>query len=330
MKNILVTIFALILLLLAAPIASAAPALGIHLLDPNELTQAIDLVAGSSEEAGAVTVVLRTDDHKLTKWQRFFDIAAENNITPLVRLATTMETYGWRQPVKKDIVSHAQFLSFLNWHTSSLPVVVFNEPNHAGEWGGEVDPESYAEILSFALNWFHTEQKTYTVLPAGLDAAAPNGPSTMESFTFLEQMLATHPLLIDEIDAWASHSYPNPGFVASPQDSGKASISGYEHELAFLKKYSDRELDVYITETGWRNTSKTVNLLDDYYTYAIENVWAKDKVKAVTPFVFAAHSGPFQEFSFINSDGSPTANYLALKKFKPGTNSQISLLVDQF
>lgn len=305
------------------------PAIGIHLLDVQELKQATDLVAGTPENPGAVTVVLRSDDRNLTKWQKFFDLAKEHNITPIIRLATEPDKSGWRRPVKKDIVDHAKFLSFINWHADQLVIAAFNEPNHAGEWGGEVDPQSYAQMLNFTLDWFHTEHKQFIVLPAGLDAAAPNGNATMDSFTFLDQVIAAEPQIPDKIDAWNTHSYPNPGFVASPRKSDKASIKGFEHELAYIKQYTDRNLDVYITETGWKRTPNNSSHLSEYYSYAIKNTWNDERVKAVTPFVFAAHSGPFQAFSFTNQDGSPTPQYQAWKNLKPQPESQLSLLVKQ-
>ncbi len=314
-KLLLLTIFILFSLFFA-PKAFARPALGIHLLDPNELTQAIDLIEGTAENPGAVTVVLRADDHNLAKWQQFFDIASRHNIKPIIRLATNMESDGWRRPNSRDLIHHATFLNFLDWHSDTLPIIIFNEPNHAVEWGGAVDPRSYADILTSAANIFHHKSKTYLVLPAGLDAAAPNSSVTMDSLVFLRQMLSANPDLISYIDGWTSHSYPNPGFVGSPYANGKSSIRGFTHELTFLKKYSPRDLDVYITETGWKKTPQNALRLPEYYSYAVNEVWVESQIKAITPFVFAAASGPFQAFSFTNPDGSPTPQYLALQKLK--------------
>jgi hypothetical protein len=313
-------IITFISLVYANKVHASQPSLGIHLLDPNELSQALDLVEGSNNQPGAVTVVLRADDRDLEKWQTFFNIAKQNHVTPIIRLASEMTTDGWRRPTKKDIVEHAEFLSSINWYSDKLIIVAFNEPNHASEWGGEIDPEGYAQILEFTLNWFHTEKKDYKVLPAGLDAAAPNGSETADSFTFIKNMLTKNPELLERIDGWVTHSYPNPGFIASPLDKGKRSIHGFINELEFLSQYTNRELDVYITETGWKKTLQNTDKIANYYSYAVNKVWNDERIKAITPFVFAAYSGPFQDFSFTNKDGSPTPQYIAwksLKKDKP-------------
>ena len=182
----LVSLVGLVGLALAWPTAAAAaPKLGIHVLDPKELTEAMELARN-----GSVTVVLRSDDKNKQIWQEFLDKAAENNVMPIIRLATKVEGAGWKRPTKKDIVEHARFLSGLDWKRDELTLVMFNEPNHAAEWGGRVSPEDYAQVLAFAADWFHTEKKSYSVLPAGLDAAAPDSQSTMGKFGFFTPQLA--------------------------------------------------------------------------------------------------------------------------------------------
>jgi hypothetical protein len=306
MKKVIVGLVGLVTLVsLAWPKAVVAgPALGIHLLDPRELPAALELV-----RHGAVTVVLRSDDRDQRAWQQFLDQAAQAQIMPIIRLATNWQGDSWRRPTRRDIVEHARFLSSLNWHTDQLRVVMFNEPNHAAEWGGKVDPEDYGRVLSFAAAWFHTEAKKYVVLPAGLDAAAPN-----DNLEFIRRMLANNPALINQIDGWTAHAYANPGFAGSPNDKGKMGIRGFEYELNLLKRYANRDWPVYITEAGWKRTAKNSRLVADYYTQALKQAWSDANIQAVTPFVFAAGEGPFQAFAFVNPDGSPTPQYAAWKK----------------
>lgn len=121
--------------------------------------------------------------------------------------------------------------------------------------------------------------------------------------------------LFDYIDGWSSHSYPNPGFVGSPYDYGRKSIRGYEWELSLLKNLGvDKELPVFITETGWERKAKSENLrvnnleeniVANNYQIAFENIWGQDKrIMAVTPFVINYQSDPFLGFSWkkLNSD----------------------------
>lgn len=315
MKNLALTCFIAISMGLATPVVEARePILGIHILDTSEVMGANDFAGGESEEWSYVTVPIRSDQLDKQTWQNFFDRANDLRLVPIVRLMTDFdpEVNAWREPEKRDIVEMAEFLSELEWHTSPRRVIVYNEPNHAAEWGGRLDPEGYAEILEFAADWFHTENANYKVLPAGLDAAAPNGPVTMESFSYLSKMVAHSPTLITKIDAWTSHSYPNPGFSASAYADGKQSISGWKDELAYIERNWGRNLEVYITETGWDQDRFSLERLSDYYEHALSSAWNDPRVLAVTPFVLNGNNGIFEKFSFTAADGSPSKQHKAL------------------
>jgi hypothetical protein len=257
-----------------------------------------------------------SDLDKHEQWQAFFYKAKQARIIPLVRLTTRFntETNAWEVPSKHDIVVLSDFLRELPWPSDERYVIVFNEPNHAAEWGGEINPEEYGQILDFAADWFHTEQAEYTVLPAGLDFAAPNGPTTMEAFTYLDRLSAANPVVLSKLDAWNSHSYPNPGFVSSPQRTGQNSLRGFEYELAYLKEKTGRDFEVFITETGWRDTAATNRWLSSYYQYARQHIWSHPQVKAITPFILQGSPGPFAQFSFLDAAGQPTPQYWAFQQ----------------
>lgn len=189
---------------------------GIHILDHEELDDAISLLKADDEiERSYVTITFPLSDlNRKDDWQKFMKKAKDNKIIPLVRLVTEFDGKYWAIPKKKNIIDQITFLSSLEWPTDEKHIIVFNEPNHITEFGGKVDPADYAKNLKFTADWAHTESKNYKVLPAGLDQAAPNGITTMEAFTFLNYMLRENPDIFEKIDYWNSHSYPNPGFIA--------------------------------------------------------------------------------------------------------------------
>ncbi len=295
----------------------AGEVLGVHILHPYELDDVLGLIRTEQNKDSwqYVTIVYGLDDIvQHDEWQRFFDRCREQKIIPIVRLVTKADGASWRVPSTMDIVRLADGLSQLNWPTDERLIIAFNEPNHANEWGGKVDPESYADTLQFTADWFHTEDKGYKILPAGLDLAAPNGGSTMEAFTFWKKSLEYNPRLLDSVDDWNSHSYPNPGFSSSPTRNTQNSLRGFQHELSFLKNYSDREWGVYITETGWEQNASTSRWLSQYYQYAVDHIWSDPHVKAVTPFLLHGAPGPFSSFSFFDRQGNKTLQYQAYRK----------------
>ncbi len=313
--RVIILLFLLFSLIVSPSFAQTGQVLGIHVLHTYEIDQAADLVRVDDESWSYITIPFSFEDiEKKDQWQTFFDKCKEYKIIPLVRLVTKPEGSNWRVPNKKDIVLYANTLSSLEWPTNKRHVIIFNEPNHAQEWGGKIDPASYAQILKFSADWFHTEGKNYVVLPAGLDLAADGYNGTREAFSYWKEALTYDPNLLTYIDAWNSHSYPNPGFSSSPEKTTKNSLRGFVHERAFFTQYIDKDFEIYITETGWVQNGSTNRWLSRYYQYAIDNIWSDPKVVAVTPFLLNGSPGPFTGFSFLNEQGEPTTQYLAYRK----------------
>lgn len=297
-------------------LAQSGSVLGMHILQPDELTMAKDLITpgGQNDHWQYVTIPLSLDDlGKQNQWQTFFDQARQKKIIPVVRLVTRFENGAWKIPSRKETTSQIDFLSALEWPTDQRHIIVYNEVNHAPEWGGRLDPASYTQVLAFTAQWAHSEGKNYVVLPAAMDLAAPNSSRTLEAFNYLEQMYNYDPAVFSYIDVWNSHSYPNPGFSSSPQRTAQNSLRGFEHELKYLKTKTGQDFQVFITETGWVANRATLPWLESYYAYALQHIWSNPQVVAVTPFVLRGDPGPFSGFGFIDRNNQPTRQYTALQ-----------------
>lgn len=311
---------AIFLKLLSTPVmAVEGQVLGIHILGIQELDAATQLLRNSetvNQEAWHyVTVPITLNDlTKKNEWQIFFNNAQKQQIIPIVRIATRVEDSSWQVPTRKEITLLLTFLSDLNWPTEQKHIIVLNETNHAKEFGGEISPEKYAEILRFTSLWAKSENKNFVILPAAMDLAAPNGSETMEAFNYFNKMLAFDPDIFTYIDYLNSHAYPNPGFSSAPQRKGQNSLEGFKYELAYLKEKTGKDFEVFITETGWVENKSTSRWLSSYYEYAMQHIWSDSRVKAVTPFILQGSPGPFAGFSFLDAAGKPTKQYLAYKR----------------
>ena len=297
---------------------------GIHILEPADLEKAEELVNSSGGDWGWVTTVIRDDDLNIDKWQSFMDNCREKHLIPLVRIATHLEGDCWAKPKEEDSEKWVNFLNSLNWPVATQYVIVFNEPNQAKEWGGELSPGEYARILFKFSKDLHAKNKNFKVLNAGLDLAAPNSKSTQDALYFLREMKSEIPDIFEAIDGWSSHSYPNHGYLGKPWESGKTSIRGYSWELSFLKNTLgvDKDLPVFITETGWpkksslqkKNLYYDSNITAEYIKYAFENVWLNDsRVVAITPFVLNYPDSLFADFSWLDMQGSPYPQFDTVK-----------------
>lgn len=329
MKKTFILIFFLILSLLNRapsyaiedPLSVPNNKVGIHIIDQSNIADAKRLINSTNGDWGYVTIVIPQNDRDKSKWQEIFDSLRRSHLIPIVRLATHVEGDSWAKAKTEDAKSWADFLNSLNWVTKNRYVILFNEPNHAKEWGGELNPREYAKVLNEYTKELKNKSDEFYILPAGLDASAPNGKETMDEELFIEYMNLEVPGVFNIVDGWSSHSYPNPNFSSSPYQTDRKSIRGYEWELETLKKHGlTKNLPVFITETGWaheesvsRNTSfLDTNTVADYFQYAYQNVWNDSRIVAVTPFVLNYPQPPFDMFSWTKADNTFYPQYFKI------------------
>jgi hypothetical protein len=304
------------------PLSSANNRFGIHILDASDIPNAKNLVNSSGGDWGYVTMVIRENERDIPNWQEVFNNLRRSHLIPILRLATKQKEDGWEKFREDDIQNWVYFLNSLNWVVQNRYVVIGNEPNHANEWGGEINPEEYSQILCSFSSQLKSASENFFVLPAGLDASAPSKEGYMDEELFIGRMLKNRDIS-DCIDGWVSHSYPNPNFSGSEKDSGRGTITTYKWERQLLKSMGiEKNLPIFITETGWAHTidnqtNKYLNpdSLSQKFSYAFEKIWTDPDIVAITPFVLNYQEPPFEYFSWIDKNG----------KFYPFYQSILSL-----
>lgn len=292
---------------------------GIHIISPTseEASHSAALV-NTNGDWGYVTLLIESSDRNEQKWQSFFDELRRRHLIPIVRIATHPEGNYWKRPYEGEEVAWADFLNKLNWPTKNRYVIIYNEPNHAQEWGNATDPKSYAQVLNKTIDALKAKSDDFFILNAGFDASTPHKPPVyFDQYEYMKQMNEEVPGIFNKLDGWSSHSYPNPEFVGSPNGIGRKSIRGFEWELEILKELGvTKTLPVFITETGWKhsqgkvvdNSLPTVEQVSEYYKQAFDTAWADKRVVAVTPFLLNYQDSPFDHFSFKKYTGAPQNN----------------------
>lgn len=289
--------------------------IGIHILFPSELPAAAKLVNSSGGDWGYVTIPIQAGDRNLQKWQAFMDQAKQLHLIPIIRLATEGDYFNtsvWRKPTYADVLDFANFLNSLTWPTQNRYIIIFNEVNRADEWGGQENPQEYADILSYAVTAFKTANPNFFIIAAGMDNAAANTNTSMNEYAFFQGMNEAVPGIFNQIDGVASHSYPNPGFSEPPSIHTSESITSFAYEHSLIESMSNKALPIFITETGWSQNIFSQATIGSYFTEALNTVWNDPTIVAVTPFLLNAGGGPFAQFSFTNPDGSPNLVYQAV------------------
>lgn len=280
---------------------------GIHIIDTDDLGDARILVNSSGGDWGYVTLVIAESDRNIGKWQNAMNEMRRLHLIPIIRIATHVDNASWVVPQEIDADKWADFLNKLNWPTENRYVVLFNEPNHAKEWGNSLNPEEFARISVTYAKKLKEKSEDFFILPAGLDGSAPNGRETMDSSEYLRRMKSAVPEFFDVIDGWTSHAYPNPAFSGPATAFGKGTIRGFIWERTFLHSLGvTKPYPIFITETGWQHSGgklfnpslPTPEDVANRITMSSQSVWNDPDIVAITPFLLNYQDIPFDHFSF--------------------------------
>lgn len=314
------------------PLSSPNNKFGIHIIQatPNESSPAASLV-NTNGDWGYITFLIESKDRNENKWQEFFNDLRRRHLIPIVRLATKPLNAHWERPYEGEEQAWADFLDKLNWPVKNRYIIVYNEPNHAKEWGNFVDAKSYAKVLDKTITALKNKNRDFFVLNGGFDASAPQQlPNYQDEVSYLKQMNEEVPGIFDKLDGWSSHSYPQPEFAGSPNGSGRGTVRTYVWELQVLRNLGvSKNLPVFITETGWKHAEglnynpnfPASDTVANYYKLAFEDAWASQRIVAITPFLLDYQEIPFDHFSFkkVNGSvegGSPDRFYPAFQTIK--------------
>lgn len=298
----------------------------------NFIKKADELINSNGGDWGYVLIPYNVRDYDETKWKKIFGLLNSKHLIPIIQLwDVNLDSY------QKETKEAVEFLDNLQWPIKNRYVSVYNEPNDARFWKDSLDPEGYARILNFTIDEFKKINKDFFLLNGAFNSTAPSVAGYMDEVEFMRKMNAEIPGIFEKLDGWASHPYPQPGFVGLPTDRGRASIRAYEWELDILNyEFKVNNLPVFITETGWPHSEGTVfnyNYYDaekvaDYIKYAFEKVWLiDDRVVSITPFT-VYYDPPYDNFSWVGKNGEGYKQFqtiLSLKKVagKPPVNFPI-------
>ena len=280
------------------PTSASNNKFGIHIFSEKDLENAKSLVNSNGGDWGYVTLVITEAERDHGRFQSVFDQMRRLHLIPIVRLATKASGNTWDAPQEAEIDKWVDFLNSLNWVIQNRYIVINNEPNHAGEWGGRIDPAGYASYLEKISQKLKSASSDFFILPAGLDPSSVNTSSTMTESKFLAQMLQANPKVFDHIDGWTSHAYLN------------SSTNIYNHELSLIGK----DLPVFVTETGWPRNIYSEEQIGKNLINAYQNVWNDPKVIAVTPFILDYTNAPYDVFSWEKPDGTFYSFYTEVQK----------------
>ena len=120
---------------------------GIGVINHSDLKDVANLVNVNGGDWGYVTIVITENDREKEVWQKFLNDCRQNHLISIVRVASEFDAQNWIIPKIENIDSWVNFFNSLNWVVENRYIIIGNEPNHAKEWGGEINPSEYATYL---------------------------------------------------------------------------------------------------------------------------------------------------------------------------------------
>ena len=281
-----------------------------------------ELVNSNGGDWGYVLIPFNINDRDEAKWRGVFEQLGDRHLISIIQL-WDVDPSDYEETTK----TAAAFLNSFLWPVKERYVSVYNEPNSAHFWRGEIDPAGYARVLAFTIENFKEENPDFFILNGAFNASAATiQDEYMDSFEYMRLMDREVPGIFVKLDGWASHSYPQPNFSGSPYAEGRSSIKAYASELSFLSSEFGvtRKLPVFITETGWahaegenyNNSFMNDSAVAENLKIAYTQVWLKDdRVMAITPFT-VKYDPPYDHFSWVNRDNVPYYHYDAVKSLE--------------
>lgn len=280
------------------------------------------LVNTNGGDWGYVLIPYNVRDYDDNKWGKIFGLLSRKHLIPIIQLwDVSLENY------KEETEKAAKFLNKFQWPIKKKYLSAYNETNDARFWKSKLDPEGYARVLNYTIKIFKDLDTDFFVMNGAFNTTAPTSAGYLDQIEYMKRMNNSVPGIFSKLDGWASHPYPQPGFVGKPEDLGRSSIRAYEWELGLLSSQfgiDSSKLPVFITETGWphkegdsfNQTFYSAEEVASFFKRSFEDVWLKDeRVVAITPFT-VYYDPPFDHFSWVRKDGYPYPQYETVKSLK--------------
>lgn len=279
---------------------------------------ASNMVNSNGGAWGYVLIPYNVKDRDEKRWKRVFEDLHRLQLIPIIQL-WDVDLNDYKEQTKEA----AKFLNKFDWPIKYLYISAYNEMNDKKFWYGKIDPREYAQILNFTIDEFKKVNPNYLLMNGAFNITAPTDRNHLDAFLYMNYMNDEIPGIFNKLDAWASHSYPQPNFSGNPLTIGRWGIRAYDEELKYLKNNLGikKELPVFITETGWAhaegeaydNRFLSEEITAKYFEFAFQNIWLKDdRVRGVMPFTIM-YNAPYDHFSWIKKDKSFYKQYLTIK-----------------
>ncbi len=144
-------------------------------------------------------------------------------------------------------------------------VQIWNEPNLAREWGGEIDPEGYARLLSIAAQRAREANPHIVILSAPMAMTTENSGRAMDEFSYW-QALYDHGVSAS-FDIISANAYGLDDHFAAEPDPAVLNVRRVELLRDLAVRNGDGHKAIWFNEFGWNASPEDFS--------ADELIWAR-------------------------------------------------------
>ncbi|CAN5643197.1 hypothetical protein BH23CHL2_BH23CHL2_19480 [soil metagenome] len=165
---------------------------------------------------------------------------------------------GWARPTGSDHTSPpANLDDFADFVTDFVDhfrgrvqfIQIWNEPNLAAEWGGEIDPEGYAELLRVAATAARQADPNVVILSAPLAMTTENSDRAMDDLSYWRALYKAG--AEPHFDIMSANAYGLDQKYDAAPDARTLNIRRIELIRQIAVEHGDGDKPIWLNEYGW-------------------------------------------------------------------------------
>ena len=204
------------------------------------------------------------------KYDAIVEAAERHGLRIIARLDLPPQ---WARPIgsdhtapPRDNTDFADFVAeFVRRYKGRVQFIqIWNEPNLAAEWGGQIDPEGYAELLRVAATAARAVDPHIVVLSAPLAMTTENSERAMDDLTYWNALYESG--AGPYFDIMAANAYGlDQRYDAEPDPDG-LNIRRIELIREIAVRNGDTEKAIWLNEYGWNASPESFS--EDLLTWS--------------------------------------------------------------
>jgi polysaccharide biosynthesis protein PslG len=205
-------------------------------------------------------------EYQQDSWQKYdeiVDLAEQYGLRIIARLDHTPEwargsSTDFHTP-PSDVDDYARFVeTFVERYSGRVQhIQIWNEPNLAREWGGEIDPDGYFELLSAAYIRAKLADPEVVVLSAPMAMTNEISDRAMPEFEYWRQLQELGAL--DYLDVLTATGYGIDQPPESDPDPAVINLRRIELLREIISGNGGSEKPVWLTEYGWNAAPESID-----------------------------------------------------------------------